>query len=394
MATSSSILADELVGSFRERFGEGAPPRVFQAPGRVNLMGAHLDYNGGPVVPMAIDRHTQFALRPRADDTVRIASLSAEGATEYSLSAMPRASTGEWWDYPTGVIRHLVQAGEPIGGFDLLVGGDLPIGAGLSSSASITVGTAFALDRVFQLSLGLRSAIAAALFAEREWVGVPCGIMDPFAVALSKANHLLWVDCKSEAVAHLPLPHDRVVVAVADTGLRRKLAHGEFRRRVEECGEAYSLLAPHAPGATCLRDVPIEVFRAHESALPIAVARRARHVVEEVERTFEARRALESGDVAGFGRRITEAHESLASNFEVSVPELDVLVEAAVSTPGVHGSRLTGAGFGGCVVILAEKTAADALTESLDRAFLDRFGRKPPIAFFGGDEGPRELLFD
>ncbi|MEX1023583.1 MAG: galactokinase [Planctomycetota bacterium] len=391
MTSDPRVVARGLEASFRDRFGAGAPPRLFLAPGRVNLMGAHLDHNGGPVVPMAIDRHTHFALRPRADDRARLASTREAGEVEVRLGELPEAPEGAWWDYPLGVVRGLALAGAPLGGFDLLVGGDLPIGAGLSSSASITVGTAFALDRVFGLGRGLRAAIDTALYAERDFVGVPCGIMDPFAVALSREDHLLWVDCKDESVAHLPLPADRFAIAVADSGLRRELARGAFKERVDECREAFRLLAPHQPGAVCLRDVPRDVFEAHERELPPKIALRARHVVEEVQRTFEARKALEAGDVAGFGRRITEAHESLARNFEVSVPELDVLVEAAVSTRGVLGSRLTGAGFGGCVVILCERSATGALTEAVERAFERRFGRRPPLELFGGDRGPREF---
>ncbi|MEM7307369.1 MAG: galactokinase [Planctomycetota bacterium] len=376
---------------FQERFGNATGDRLFFSPGRVNLMGAHLDYNGGPVMPMAIDRGTFFAVRPRADREVRLASTLESSELNLSLERLPQAASGSWHDYPAGVLRDLLPLAAEPSGLDVLVGGDLPIGAGLSSSASICVGMAHVLNRVWGLGLSMERCVEAALWAEREFVGVRCGIMDPYAVGFARPGHLLWLDCKDASTSLLPLDTNEVSIAVADTGIRRELAQGAFNQRVEECAQAFAHLRGYAPGAVCLRDVPQEVVEQHASELAPAVARRARHVAGEVARTFAARDALLRGDVASFGRAITEAHFSLRDLFEVSVPELDCLVEASLEHEGVLGTRLTGAGFGGCTVLLLRTEAAGGLAEHLTEAFRARFGREPAVSIFGGDGGPREL---
>jgi galactokinase len=284
------------------------------------------------------------------------------------------------------------RAGE-LRGLDVLFGGNLPVGAGLSSSASICVGTAFALDHAWKLELAPRERVDDALQAEREFVGVRCGIMDPFAVGLARPGHLLWLDCKDASFEHVPLDHAEVAVAVADSGVRRELAQSAFNQRVAEAGEAFERLRPHAPGATVLRDVPLEVLDRCEGDMPIAIARRARHVIAEVSRTFVARNALVSGDVAGFGAQMTVSHRSLRELYEVSTPELDTLVDAAAATKGVLGARLTGAGFGGCVVVLLRREASEHVLDAIASAFEKRFARRPAVQLYGGDPGPREVPF-
>ncbi len=389
--------------AFASAFPGDAPPRLFFAPGRVNLMGAHLDYNGGPVMPTAIDRGTFVAARPRADRRVVLASRREAGRQTFDLDDLPGEPTGSWADYPLGVLRSALAhrdaaaeragtraAGEPCG-VDVLFGGNLAVGAGLSSSASICVATATALDALWDLAEDPMRTVRTALEAEREFVGVHCGIMDPFAVGLARPETLLWLDCRDESWEHIPLDFSRLALAVADTGVRRELAAGEFNRRVAECGEAYERLRARAPGATCLRDVPPAVLEDARVELPPAVAKRAEHVLREVERTFAARDALLAGDPAGFGRAMTEAHASLRDNFEVSCAELDRLVADATSVPGVLGSRLTGAGFGGCTVILLERGAEGELRAALEEGFRAAFGRAPEVALYHGDLGPREV---
>lgn len=386
------------VRAFEAGFRPGAPFRLFFAPGRVNLMGAHLDYNGGPVMPTAIDRGTFLAARPRADRRVIFASLRESGRQAFALDDLPDERTGSWADYPLGVLRNTMArqrvsgAGEPCG-LEILYGGNLPVGAGLSSSASICVGTAFALDALWSLGEEPLERVESALQAEREFVGVQCGIMDPFAVGLSRPGHLLWLDCKDRSWEHLPLDFTKLALAVADTGVRRELAEGAFNERVAECARAFQLLRPHAPEARCLRDVQPAVLEAHRASLPASVALRAEHVLREVERTFDARAALIAGKPAEFGAAMTAAHASLRDLFEVSCAELDRLVEDATSVPGVLGSRLTGAGFGGCSVILLERGAEDELRAALDVGFRRAFGRTPKLELFHGDRGPREIRY-
>jgi galactokinase len=379
------------VQRFEACFGAGGLVRLFFAPGRVNLMGAHLDYNGGPVMPMAIDRGTFLAVRERSDDRICLRSTSESTALEVGLAECADLErSGQWFDYPGGVVRALLRAGASGPGLDVLFGGDLPVGAGLSSSASICVGTALAFDALWGLGRPPLDRVHDALFAEREFVGVQCGIMDPYAVGLARPGHLLWLDCKDSAWAHLPIG-EGVAVAVADTGVRRELAQGEFNRRVAQARAAFEALRPHAPEATCLRDISLEVLRDHEDELDPVLARRARHVLEEVQRTYAARESLMKGDLAGFGACMSASHTSLRDLYEVSVPELDCLVDAALGHPSVLGTRLTGAGFGGCVVVLARDGARKDLTRWMGDAFERSFGRRPAIEFFGGDRGPREI---
>jgi len=380
---------------FERRFGAGAPARMWFAPGRVNLMGAHLDYNGGPVMPTAIDRGTFFALRPRADGRIHLASTLEPGELELEPEGLPDEAARRWWDYPVGVLREAGLRARERGlrrsGFDLLFGGNLPVGAGLSSSASICVGTALVLSQTWGLDLPRLELVQMALAAERGFVGVQCGIMDPYAVGLARAGSLLWLDCKDSSSTWMPLDTQRYTIAVADTLVRRELAQSAFNERVRQCAQAFAALAPGQPGASCLRDIRLETLEAGRSRLDPVLARRAEHVVREVARTFAARDALLRGDLAGFGAEMTRAHASLRELFEVSVPELDTLVDAAAACEGVLGARLTGAGFVGCVVVLLRRGAEPELLGRMQRAYQSRFGRAPALEFYDGDEGPREL---
>lgn len=398
-AERPELLSDlaTFAAQFVERFGKAKGTRLFFSPGRVNLMGAHLDYNGGPVMPTAIDRGTFLALRLRGDRRVRLSSALASDVVELDLDALPEHRLELWADYPIGVMTQLERlarergAERSLSGFDLHFGGNLPIGAGLSSSASMCVGAAFALNAAWDLECEEEDLVHAALYAEREHVGVQCGIMDPYAVGFSKPGALLWLDCKDATVAHMPFDTDKLTIIVADTGVRRELAQSEFNLRVRQCAEAFAQLRKRYPDASCLRDVPVTALDEAADLLDEVHLKRARHVLEEVRRTFEARAALEAGDAAGFGARMTAAHQSLRDLFEVSCPELDLLVKEATSIPGVLGARLTGAGFGGCIVILAEKTALEPLTKHLQTSFSAAFGTDPKVMSFLGDRGPREL---
>ena len=381
---------------FAATFGGAVDARLFFSPGRVNLFGGHLDYNGGPVLPTAIDRGTHIAIRPREDGAVRLASTFSGVVGEFRMDALPISPRGEWFDYPLGVLLALVEMGEGAasrlsGGLDVLFGGNLPVGAGLSSSASICVGSAFAFDQVFGLGLDAVQRVAAALDAERGFVGVKCGIMDPYAVGFARPRHVLWLDCKDETYEHLPLDFERVAIGVVDTGIQRRLARGEFNRRVNECAAAFQALRVHAPSATVLRDVDRSVLEAHGHELDPDLLRRATHVIEEVERTYVAREALLGGDLVTLGRCMSETHASLRDRYDCSCDELDVLVEAAIGEGGALGARLTGAGFGGCAVMLLEAGTEERVSAVVSSAFERSYGRRPPIAFFQGDAGPREL---
>lgn len=385
-------------GEFLARFGGRARAvQTYFSPGRVNMFGGHLDYNGGPVLPTAIDRGTFIALRvgergARAG-RLRMDSIFGEEGFEGDLSSLPTAPSGKWFDYPLGVVRSVQAArAEALDrDVELLFGGNLPVGAGLSSSASITVGTAFALDRALGLDLDPLERVAAALDAERGFVGVQCGIMDPYAVGFAAERCVLWLDCKDESFEHLPLDFQKLSIGVVDSSVKRALARGEFNRRVAECRAAFESLGPHVEGATVLRDVPPEVVEAHAHELDADVAKRARHVVGEVARTFRAREAFLAEDFETLGALMTETHRSFQSLYECSCEELDVLVEAAIAQEGVFGARLTGAGFGGCIVMLVAAGAEETASRGVADAFQKRYGVRPATAFFQGDAGPRQV---
>ncbi len=391
----------ERLGRHRDHFASvfppGAPARLFFSPGRINLMGAHLDYNGGPVMPTAIDRGTFLAARARKDRRIVLDSTLEEAErVEVELDALP-ARAGRWADYPLGVIaevRALAAARGAAGrltGLDVSFGGDLPVGAGLSSSASICVGTAFALDSLWGLGLERMEMVDVALQAERTFVGVQCGIMDPWAVGLAREGSLLWIDCKDKTREYIPIDTRSTSIMVADSLVRRSLAQGQFNERVQQCAQAFALLAPHQPGAACLRDIRVDTWDSHQRELPPVLARRSRHVVTEVERTFAAREALLRGEVRAFAATMFRTHVSLRDDFEVSVRELDQLVESANEARGCMGARLTGAGFGGCAVALVENGREEEAASVLTRDFVVRFGKRPRIEFFAGDSGPREV---
>jgi len=396
-----ATLSEELAAhaaAFRRRFGDGSDLRLFFSPGRVNLMGAHLDYNGGPVMPTAIDRGTFIAARVRGDRRLRLASTHDPSLVELDLARLEANRTQRWIDYPLGVVREILAAAAAAGhdsrvvGLDLYFGGNLPIGAGLSSSASICVGTALALRTLWNQELSRMELVHVALRAERNFVGVQCGIMDPYAVGLARVGHILWLDCKDASSQYIPLGSDRLSIAIADTLVRRELAQSAFNERVRQCRAAFEILERHEPDAACLRDIRLETFEKRRAGMDPVAARRAEHVIREVARTFAARDSLLRDDPAGLGAEMTRAHASLRDLFEVSAPELDQLVESATACDGVLGSRLTGAGFGGCTVILLRKGAEADLRERLDVEFERRFGRKPVVGFFHGDSGPREIV--
>lgn len=381
----------------REVFGEGEFPRLFYAPGRVNLMGAHLDYNGGPVMPMAIDRGTWVAARCTKDGQLRLSADCEGGAGDFpartwAVKERPRAPSGQWYDYPLGVLRAIeLERGElPGGGLTLDVGGNLPIGAGLSSSASLCLATVEACDALWELEATAQDKIRWALFAEREFVGTPCGIMDPFAIALARRDQLLWLECGRARYEHLPFDSQRLGVAVADSGVRRRLNDVAYGERVEECVRIHRALGGAQEEPRFLCDASWEDLVASSIPEGSTLFKRARHVLTDTARTLEARGALEGGKLDELGALMFASHESLRTDFEVSCDELDAIVDDAARVDGVLGARLTGAGFGGCALILHERGVEDSLELQLQSRFRERFARDLPIWFFRSDRGPRE----
>jgi galactokinase len=331
---------------FRQRFGE-APRFVARAPGRVNLIGEHTDYNDGFVLPMAIDRATWIALRPRDDDHVVMHGLDHNETLQFSLAELNKRA-GHWGEYPKAVAWALQDAGYELCGFDSVMACDVPMGAGLSSSASFEVAVARAL---VEISGNVWEPVTMAKLcrrAENEWVGVNCGIMDQMISACGKAGHALLIDCRSLATRPVALPAG-CVVAVLDTATRRGLMNSDYNQRRSQCEAAARFF-----GVKALRDVSRQEFDAREANLDELTRRRARHVITENERTLAA---AATRDAAEFGRLMNASHKSLRDDFEVSSRELDWIVQCAQSAPGCYGARMTGAGFGGCAAALVRADA-------------------------------------
>ncbi|MBX6364604.1 MAG: galactokinase [Gemmatimonadetes bacterium] len=346
---------------FAERFG-GAPTFVVRAPGRVNLIGEHTDYNDGFVLPIAIDREVRIALRPRGDGRVVLRSLDYDETLVLEPAAVRRTGAG-WGEYVKGVAWALREAGLTAAGWEGVMAGDVPRGAGLSSSAAVEL----AALRAFAAAGGLpwRPLEMARLGqrVENAWIGVASGIMDQTVIAAGRAGHALLIDCRSLAIEPAPLP-DGAAVVVLDTGTRRGLVGSAYNDRRRQCEAA----ARHF-GVAALRDVALDGFRERAAGLDPVTHRRARHVVTENDRTLRAADAMRRGDVAGLGRLMDASHASLRDDFQVTNAALDAIVEIARAQPGCHGARMTGAGFGGCAVALVDADAAAAFVAEVGRRY-------------------------
>lgn len=367
-----------MVANHRLAFGRD-PEVVTHAPGRVSLLGGHADYNEGFVLPAAIAlfTHASASRRPAADTAppqVRSGNLGE------SCALVPGGEAGNlppWARYLHGVVEEIAGLGWRLPPFDLLLQGEVPIGSGLSSSASLTVAAALAFDRLFGLGLSGLDLVRLCRRAEERYAGVGCGVMDPFAACLGRRGKALFLDCRTLEHEEIPIPAD-LRVLVLDSGVRRTLARSEFMERRRECDEAvHEIRELLGEPITALRDVSAERLLAVIDRLPSPLRLRAAHVVSDLARSVRGAEALRAGRLADFGEAMYETHASLRELYQVSIPELDLLVEIARSTPGVVGARLTGAGFGGCVAVLVHPEAVPRLQEAVAARFRLRSGGRP-----------------
>jgi galactokinase len=363
-------------GELRQRFREwcGLRADVFRAPGRVNLIGEHTDYNDGFVMPCAIELCTRVAAAGREDRKLVIRSAQFPGEFEFDLNELPARRTGEWWDYVLGMAVMLQQEGHRLRGANLLVEGEVPIGAGLSSSAAIEVASALAMMQLSGIDLPGAEVAKLCQRCENTFIGARVGIMDQFVSCLGKAGHALLLDCRSLEFELIPIP-DGVRMVVCNTMVKHQHAGGEYNRRREECEEGVKILAKWYPQVNVLRDVSRDQLFAHEADMPEKIFRRCRHVVEENERVQEGRKRLGTSNLKGFGQLMRESHRSLRDLYEVSCGELDVMAELAEGLPGYFGGRMTGGGFGGCTLNLVESGQA----EEFAKAIADRYEKKTEI---------------
>jgi galactokinase len=372
----------------REKFYEvyGTEPTLYRAPGRVNLIGEHTDYNEGFVMPAALDMYTYVAAAKRPDRRLRVLSLNFEENFEVSLDDIHPGRTGWWNDYVRGVAGTLESRGHRLPGVDLMVLGEVPLGSGLSSSAAIEVSTAVALLGVANIELGRTEIAEICQEAEHRYAGMRCGIMDQFISCYGKEEHALMLDCRSLEFRMVPLPRN-VQLVVCNSMVRHEHATSGYNTRRAECEEGVRVLRTVMPEIRSLRDVSEEELEAHQNLLSATVYRRCRHVITENGRVQRTADALEGGNIRELGCSMRESHESLRDDYEVSCPELDLLVEAASGLPGVYGARMTGGGFGGCTINLVEVEQARRFELDISCAYEAKTGIHPQIFLSRASEG-------
>jgi galactokinase len=376
--------AAHLAGRYQDKFG--AVPRVYRAPGRVNLIGEHTDYNDGFVMPVAIGMYTYVAAGPRSNRTIEIHSENFSQSKTFSLDSLNGGPSGHWSDYVRGVAAVLEAGGCKLQGTNLVIRGDVPIGSGLSSSAAVEVATALALLDVAGLSMDRREVALMCQRAENEHTGTRCGIMDQFVSCFGAAGHVLLLDCRDLALTLLPIPADARII-VCNSKVKHALALGEYNRRREDCEEGVRLLQRVLPQAIALRDVTNTDLETHTALLSPQVFRRCRHVISENARVLQAAEALTAGDMKSFGRLMYQSHASLRDDYEVSCRELDVLVELARGMEGVFGARMTGGGFGGCTVNLVRAEAAEQFQLEIRRGYESATGIVPDVYVCSAADG-------
>ena len=376
-------LRQKIVNSFRKRFGAD-PDYVVRAPGRVNLLGEHVDYNDGFVLPAAIDRTTILACRPSGSSRSSILALDLGSETSFNLKSIQNKKTNRdtplpgWGLYPSGMQQSLDDEKLSTPGMDAVFASDVPRGAGLSSSASVEMAFGVAWKKLGGWTMTPMHMARLGQLAENRYVGVNCGIMDQFASACGVKDHLLFLDCRSLDWQAIPLP-GQVAIVIANTNVRRTLAGSAYNDRRAACEEAVRILREYLPDVHSLRDVSPQDFNNLAYHLPELVERRARHIVEEIDRTRLAGKILADNDIVRFGKLMNECHVSLRDLYQVSCPELDAMVETAWSLPGCYGARLTGAGFGGCTVNLVAQDAAVTFSRELAQGYKRKTGLKPEV---------------
>ena len=378
-------MVESVVQDFASRFGGEDGVSVAMAPGRVNLIGEYTDFNDGYVFPMTVDRGVYLAIRARTDKKVRVASTRYDELVEYDLDEFEKPEPGCWQSYVLGVVEELRLRGLLDCGFEAVVDGNLDLGAGLSSSAALEVATAVSLQDVFGFELDAVDTVKLCQYVEHNYANVLCGIMDQFACCIGRKGHALLLDCRSLEYENVPVELGDHCIVIVNSEVKRSLASSAYNTRRAECQEAVEYFGRYAPNISALRDVTAEMFDAHGDELPDVVRRRCRHVIAENQRALDAASSLKAGALEDFGALMTQSHCSLRDDFEVSCPELDLLVKLATSTDGVLGSRMTGAGFGGCTVSLVHKDAVSLLVDRLNTDYSGRFNLTPGVFILEGN---------
>ena len=377
-------MLEHIRSQFAATFGDDNHLQVIMAPGRVNLIGEYTDFNEGFVFPMTVDRGVYVGIRARDDQRVRVKSIRFGELIDYRLDDFEKPELGHWSCYVLGVIEELRLLGLVPHGFDAVIDGNLNLGAGLSSSAALETATTLALQSLFDFEMSRVDVATLCQRVEHRYANVMCGIMDQFASGLGRSNHALLLDCRTLSHVNISTNLDKYRIAIISSEVKRELASSAYNDRRLQCEEGVALFRQFDPTIASLRDVTPDLFDAYGDQLSEIVFQRCRHVITENARVLDASAALAAGDLTEFGRLMTASHSSLRDDFEVSCDELDCLVDIANGTEGVLGSRMTGAGFGGCTVTLIHMDAIETLRANL-LPYTDRFGLNPEMFVLQGN---------
>jgi galactokinase len=375
---------------FQQRFTK-PPEHIFFCSGRVNLIGEHIDYNGGSVMPCAISRGTYLAVSRNTNKRLRFHCLNFPETADLHLQSSYTKSGSQWFNYPLGAINQLLEEGQGMSGLDMLYYGNLPIGAGLSSSASIEVLTAFAVNEMFGLDLSRKSIAILSKEAENRFIGVNCGIMDQFAVAMGKKDNAILLNCDTLEYEYLPFQTGDHSLVIINTNKQRTLADSKYNERFAECGAVLKILKQELDVQNLCEIGPASFALNRHLIKDLVLEKRALHVIGENARVKDAVIALQTGDMETFGKLMYASHESLKNNYEVSGKELDTIADFCKTYPGCIGARMTGAGFGGCAIALVKTTQVKEFTDRLTENYKERVGYSPDILIADIDDGAREL---
>ena len=375
---------EHIRSQFAATFGDDNDLQIVMAPGRVNLIGEYTDFNDGFVFPMTVDRGVYVGIRARDGQRVRVKSSRFVELIDYPLDDFEKPQPGHWSCYVLGVVEELRLMGLVSDGFDAVIDGNLTLGAGLSSSAALETATALALQSLFDFEMSRVDVATLCQRVEHRYANVMCGIMDQFASGLGRSNHALLLDCRTLSHVNIPTNLDKYRIVIISSEVKRELTSSAYNERRGQCEEGVASLRQFDPSIASLREVTPDLFDAYGDQLSKIVFQRCRHVITENARVLDASAALAADELAQFGRLMTASHKSLRDDFEVSCDELDCLVDIAYGTEGVLGSRMTGAGFGGCTVTLIHMDAIETLRANL-LPYTDRFGLNPEMFVLKGN---------
>lgn len=369
------MIPANLKSAFKEHFGAD-PELLAGSPGRINLIGEHVDYNGGFVLPAAIDKRVYVALSRREDDKISLFALDQRvSGYETHLSSI-RSSGLHWPDYILGVVEQCQHRGLPIGGFSLAICGDVPIGAGVSSSAAVECASLFGLNELFSWKLERNEMAQMAQRAENQFVGVNCGIMDPFASVMGKKGHVIKLNCDNLEYQYYPFEQKEIAIVLLDTQVKHSLASSAYNLRRQECEQGLAAIQKLNPSVKAVCQASLQELKRVSTELSPLIYQRCQYVIEEQARVNAACQDLTNGDLRAFGKKMYETHQGLSQLYEVSVEELDFIVEQCQQFESIWGARLMGGGFGGCVIALIKPDAVPMITEKMGASYQQRFGRK------------------